>query len=38
MKHVSAKWFHMGKEAKSPYNEMANIDKQRYDREMTENI
>lgn len=34
MKHVSAKWAHMDKNGKQPYNDMANHDKERYDKQL----
>lgn len=34
MKHVSAKWSHMDKDEKHPYNEMAAEDKSRYDKQL----
>ena len=34
MKHVSAKWAHMDKDEKYPYNEMAADDKARYDKQL----
>jgi hypothetical protein len=32
MRHVSAKWSHMSKQQKEPYNDLAAADKARYDR------
>jgi len=34
MKHVSAKWAHMDKDEKQPYNDMAAEDKARYDKQL----
>jgi hypothetical protein len=36
MRHVSAKWSHMDKKLKEPYNEMAALDKARYDKQLLE--
>lgn len=36
MRHVSAKWSHMDKKLKEPYNEMAAHDKARYDKQLLE--
>lgn len=36
MRHVSAKWSHMDKKQKEPYNEMAAMDKARYDKQLLE--
>jgi len=36
MRHVSAKWSHMDKKLKEPYNEMAAQDKARYDKQLLE--
>lgn len=36
MRHVSAKWSHMDKKQKEPYNHMAAQDKARYDKQLLE--
>ncbi len=36
MRHVSAKWSHMDKKLKEPYNDMAAQDKARYDKQLVE--
>jgi hypothetical protein len=34
MRHVSAKWSHMDRKLKEPYNDMAAQDKARYDKQL----
>ncbi len=36
MRHVSARWSHMDKKLKEPYNDMATHDKTRYDKQLLE--
>ena len=36
MRHVSAQWAHMDRNQKEPYNEMAALDKARYDKQLVE--